>query len=205
MEQIVKFQSDNIIAKIIDGKIYVAIRPICLNLGLDADNALAVINKDEVLKEKVLLHPVQVPENVSNTTPEPDEHRVQVDNFEENSELNTVKNQNRLFSFLPLEYMYGWLFQIKITNTMKPETKEKLKIYKEEVYKILYEHFFGASKKILENVSKRSNLSEEKNKLVLKQEEIKARIKEIETQLQEIDQNNKNLMQNNVRQLELSF
>lgn len=145
-------------------------------------------------------------ENTEKVLPERREHNVQIGDFDKNLDLNVVKSQksqNRNLAFLPLDYLNGWLFQIKFTNTMKTETKEKLKIYKEKIYEILYNHFFGSTKKIIQNVSHRSTLNEEKNNLKIKQHQIKARIKEIEAQLEEIDKNNQLLIKNKVKQLEL--
>ncbi len=86
---------------------------------------------------------------------------------------------------------------------MKPETQEKLLIYKEEIDEVLHDYFFGSTKKILQNVRYRNTLNEEKNDLTIKQDQIKARIKEIEAQLKELDQNNQLLIENKVKQLEL--
>jgi len=59
---------------------------------------------------------------------------------------------------LPEKFIYGWLFQIKYSNTMSDTTKENLSTYKWECYQILYDHFHGA-------ITGRTNALKEKTTL----------------------------------------
>jgi len=82
------------------------------------------------------------------------EHTVQIGN-----------DQARKMICLPLEFLHGWLFQVKFTNTMSDETKEKLIAYKRRCYKALFNHFFGNIKRQLEANEIEIKLLEEINEL----------------------------------------
>jgi len=95
-----------------NNRIFVAIKPICDAIGLDSERQIKNISIDEILG------------------PERSETAVQVG-----------KSQARKMVFLPLEFVHGWLFQIKNRNTMAEETKASLLQYKKECYKVLFNHF----------------------------------------------------------------
>ena len=136
-QEIVKFYGNDLTCIIEEsGQILVVVKPICDDLGLDSDRQIRTISDDDVLG------------------PERSEQTVQVGN-----------DQPRKMVCLPLESINGWLFQIKITNTMQPETKEKLIAYKRQCYKVLFSHFFGNLKKQIEANEMEIRLLEEINEL----------------------------------------
>ncbi len=98
-----------------NGKIYVPVRKICDNLGIDFSAQRTKIAEDEVLNSTVVTVPT-----------------VASDGF------------TRDMFCLPLDMINGWLFQIPV-NFFKGEKKEKIILYKKECYKALSEHFLGDS------------------------------------------------------------
>ena len=118
----VKFNDADIICVVGEfGKIDVVIKPVCDHLGLDSNRQIKKITDDEILGA---------------------ERSVQT--------LRVGNVQSRKMVCLPLEFLNGWLFQIKLTNTMSEETKAKLLDYKRKCYKTLFHHFFGNMKKQIE-------------------------------------------------------
>jgi hypothetical protein len=135
--EVVKFYGNDLTC-IIDesGQILVVVKPVCEALGLDSERQIRTISDDEVLGA------------------ERSEQTVQVGS-----------DQPRKMICLPLEFIHGWLFQVKFTNTMSDETKEKLIAYKRRCYKALFNHFFGNVKKQLEANEIEIRLLEDINEL----------------------------------------
>ena len=104
-----------------NGRIDVVVKPICDQLGLDSNRQIKTLSEDEILRSERSEQTVQVSDD-----------------------------QPRKMVCLPLEFLNGWLFQIKFTNTMSDETKAKLVDYKRKCYKALFNHFFGNMKKQIE-------------------------------------------------------
>jgi len=100
----------------------VLIRPLCDALGVDADWQIRQLKADEMLAPEVCEHTTQVPGD----------------------------DQRRKWVCLPEEYIYGWVAGIQLTNTMRPETKANLTAYKRECYHLLYQHFHGRVRQVLE-------------------------------------------------------
>lgn len=98
-----------------DGQIYVFMRKVCENLGLDWSAQWRRIERDPVLGPSVA---VMATEAVSGVT------RDQV--------------------ALPLKYLNGWLFGVNV-NRIKPELKERLIQYKRDCYEVLANHFLKKS------------------------------------------------------------
>jgi hypothetical protein len=120
--ELVKFNEAEIVCVIGDfGKIDIVIKPICEHLGLNSNWHIKAISDDEILGAERSEHTVQVGDD-----------------------------QPRKMVCLPLEFLNGWLFQIKFTNTMSDEKKAKLVDYKRKCYKALFHHFFGNMKKQIE-------------------------------------------------------
>lgn len=94
-----------------DGIAYVAMKPICENIGLDWDAQRQRIKRDEVLNStKVIITAVG----------------------------NDGKNREMLC--LPIHYLNGWLFGVD-TNRVKAEIKETLITYKKECYQALFDYW----------------------------------------------------------------
>ena len=135
----VKFNDADIICVVGEfGKIDVVIKPICDQLGLDSRRQIRTITEDEILGAERCVHTVRVSLTRKNR-PDVSEQTHQV-----------RKKQPRKMVCLPLEFLNGWLFQIRLTNTMSEETKAKLLDYKRKCYKTLFHHFFGNMKKQIE-------------------------------------------------------
>jgi len=134
--EIVKFCGNDLACIEKEGQILVVVKSICDALDLDNDWHIRAISDDEVLGAERCEHTVQV-----------------------------GTDQPRKMICLPLEFIHGWLFQIKFTNTMSEETKEKLIAYKRSCYKILFNHFFGNIKRQLEANAAEIALLEEINEL----------------------------------------
>ena len=112
-----------------DGINLVLIRPLCEALGVDADRQIRDLKIDEMLASEVSEQTTQVPNH----------------------------GQSRSWVCLPEEFIYGWIFGIKLSNTMQPETKANLTAYKRECYDILYQHFHGAIKRAQREVTRKAN------------------------------------------------
>jgi len=118
---LIKFQNNELIAVTdYDGQIYVAIKPICDAIGLNHDSACAGIKNHQLLGPATQITMVQVGED-----------------------------QPRNYITLPLDMVNGWLFTIN-ANKIRIEARENLLIYQSECFKVLYDHFFGISKKIID-------------------------------------------------------
>lgn len=90
---------------------YVAMRPICENIGLSWSSQLQRMNRDDVLNSVVFM---------INTTG------------------NDGKTYEMIC--LPIQYLNGWLFGID-TNRVKPEIKQTLITYKKECYQALFDYW----------------------------------------------------------------
>jgi len=156
--EIVKFNGSDLICVVSDsGQISVVIKPVCEALGLDSERQIRTITEDEVLG------------------PERSEQTVQVGN-----------DQARRMICLPLEFLHGWLFQVKFTNTMSEETKEKLITFKKRCYQVLSNHFFGNMKKQIETNEMEIRLLEELNDLNSQKNDVAATIREKKSILEKI-------------------
>ena len=98
---------------VVDGLNYILIRPLCEALGVDADRQIRDLRDDEMLLSEVSEQTTQLPGD----------------------------QQRRAYVCLPEEFVYGWIFGIKYSNTMEAETKANLTAYKRECYDALYQHF----------------------------------------------------------------
>lgn len=109
--QIIKFNKQEIPVFFHNNKPYVAMRPICENIGLDWAAQYQRIKRHHVLNSTVVII----------TTVAQD------------------KKEREVFA-LPIGYLNGWLFGIDI-NRVKPEIKDTLIKYQLECYDVLYKHF----------------------------------------------------------------
>lgn len=109
--QIIKFNKQDIPVFFHNNKPYVAMKPICENIGLDWNGQFQRIKRDEVLNSTMCVI-----------------HMVAQD------------GKKREVVALPIGYLNGWLFGIDV-NRVKPEIKSTLIKYKLECYDVLYNHF----------------------------------------------------------------
>ena len=145
-----------------DGINLVLISPLCNLLGVKADHHIEKLKDDEILGPEHRVHGVQVPGDT----------------------------QARSYVCLPEEFIYGWLFGIQLTNTMKPETKANLTAYKRECYDVLYQHFHGAIKRAQREVTRKANNAAEIARLRAR---IEANSPEDFQRLRELEADNKRI------------
>ncbi len=156
-QELVKFYNTQIVCVSDNDKIYVVVKTLCDGLGLDSDRAIKSISEDEILGSERAEQTVQI-----------------------------ANDQPRKMICLPLEFVNGWLFQVKFTNTMSEDTKQSLIRYKRECYKALFMHFFGNMKKQLEANKVEIDLLKEINELTDKKLLINDEIKEKKKLLEKI-------------------
>jgi len=114
----IEFHGDYLTA-IFDGEtVWVAVRPLIENLGLDWSKQYRKILADPVLS--------QVVAQKATTSQGKDGKTYQVKML-----------------CLPLEYINGLLFKINPNKIPNPKIREKVILYQKECYKALYEYFIG--------------------------------------------------------------
>ena len=109
--QVVQFNNQEIPVFFHNNKPYVAMKPICENIGLAWHGQFERIKRDDVLSSTMCVI-----------------HMVAQD------------GKKREVVALPIGYLNGWLFGID-TNRVKPEIKPNLIKYKLECFDVLYNHF----------------------------------------------------------------
>ncbi|WAC26348.1 phage antirepressor N-terminal domain-containing protein [Ancylobacter sp. SL191] len=112
----IEFHGDTLWATEIDGVVYVVIKNICDRLGIDWRAQLKRIQRDAVLAEGVSMMDTPSPGGPQETT------------------------------LLRLDLVNGWLFGIDDSRVRDDETRNRVLIYKRECYRVLFQHFFGASR-----------------------------------------------------------
>lgn len=156
--KIIKFHETELITLIDDaGTPFVAVKPICDAIGLNADSAVRGIKK----------HPILGPE-----------HTVQ--------SVQVGENQKRDYLTLPIQYINGWLFSIDLKK-VKPEAQEKLLMYQKECYQVLFNFFFGVSANVVSRQKQRFELLQEIKSIESQISHFSLRKKEVYKQLDGID------------------
>jgi len=95
-----------------DGKEFVAMKPLCDNLGLEWEPQRKRIQRDEVLSSTTSM-----------------------------MEVVARDGKNREMIFLPIEYLNGWLFGVDISRLKDQATRERMIVYKKECYSALHKHW----------------------------------------------------------------
>lgn len=108
----VKFHNQTLITFEQNGQHYVAMKPICDNIGLDWTAQAQRIKRDEVLAQGMVI--ITIPS----------------------------KGGEQQMLCLPIEYLNGWLFGIKISK-VNPNIRNTLIKYKQECYQALFHHWQG--------------------------------------------------------------
>jgi len=114
-EKFLNFNGKNIHFLSINGTYWVALKPICEALGIDARRARELAKKDGILGSVVSTQALVIPVF--------------------RKDIGSV-NQSKNMTCLPEKYIYGWLFSIK------SKSKELIE-YKKTCYDLLYNHFHG--------------------------------------------------------------
>lgn len=107
----VDFHGQSIIAATIDGKIFVAMKPICDNIGLDWKSQHARIKRHPVLNSTACM-----------------------------TQVVAEDGKQREMLCLPLGMLNGWLFGVDV-NRVKAALREKLMDYQRECFDVLFQHF----------------------------------------------------------------
>ena len=136
--QTISFNNQSLITVEQNGNHYVAMKPICENIGIDWRAQRQRIVRDEVLCSTVVII----------TTVAEDE-------------------KNREMLCLPIQYLNGWLFGIDI-NRCKPEIRDTLIKYKKECYQALHDYWFNGKAERKTTVDDRTGLRNAVNMLVSK-------------------------------------
>ena len=139
------------------GKPFVAVKPICDAIGINANTALKGIRN----------HPILGPDSAIQ------HHQV-------------GENQRREYLMVPIEYLNGWLFSIDI-NKVNPEAQQKLMIYQKECYQVLYNTWFGVNRNIIDKQKQRFLLLQDLRSAETHISLLSHRKKEIYKQLEGID------------------
>ncbi|OSI06794.1 P22_AR N-terminal domain [Neisseria animaloris] len=90
---------------------YAAMKPICENIGLDWVSQHKKIQRNSILKSRMVMMTIRGEDGRPRET-----------------------------TCLPIEYLNGWLFGID-ANRVKPEIRERLLQYQDECFKVLNAHF----------------------------------------------------------------
>lgn len=107
----VEFHGQSILAIMHDGKPYVAMQPICENIGLQWGSQYNRIQRSPVLKSTVFV-----------------------------MKMVAEDGKQREMVCLPLTMLNGWMFGVDL-NRVRPELRDKLMVYQRECFDVLYRHF----------------------------------------------------------------
>ena len=136
--QTISFNNQSLITVEQNSNHYVAMKPICENIGIDWRAQRQRIVRDEVLCSTVVII----------TTVAED-------------------GKNREMLCLPIQYLNGWLFGIDI-NRCNPEIRDTLIKYKKECYQALHDYWFNGKAERKTTVDDRTGLRNAVNMLVSK-------------------------------------
>lgn len=166
----VEFDKNRIQYVYTDCQFFIVIRSICKALGLNVDHHIHALKKEEILKDVLCVHKVR-----------------------------DTKNRTQKMVCLPERFIYGWLFQVRATNTMKSETKSRLITYKRDCYNVLYDHFHGI-------MSKRKNEIKANRDDSKREYEVISQLKELDLfkELQEIKKRKRERVKN-LKELDLQL
>ena len=111
LPQTVKFNNQSIPVFFHNDKPYVAMRPICENIGLDWTAQAQKIKRHHILNSTMVMITIVAQDG-----------------------------KNREMATLPIGYLNGWLMSVDV-NRVKPEIKDTLIKYQLECFDVLYKHF----------------------------------------------------------------
>lgn len=95
-DNILKFKGQTISYTIVDGVFYIAIRPICLSLGLNVDRQIKKIKNDPVLSDAYTI-----------------------------ASTRDSENRIQKMAVLPEQFIYGWLFGVNSKSSAILEYKKQ--------------------------------------------------------------------------------
>lgn len=136
--QTISFNNQSLITIEQNGSHYVAMKPICENIGLSWEPQLLRIKRDNVLSSTMIVMIIVAEDG-----------------------------KKREMICLPIEYLNGWLFGIDI-NRCNPEIRDTLIKYKKECYQALHDYWFNGKAERKTTVDDRTGLRNAVNMLVSK-------------------------------------
>ncbi|WP_307981986.1 phage antirepressor N-terminal domain-containing protein [uncultured Haemophilus sp.] len=136
--QTISFNNQSLITVEQNGNHYVAMKPICENIGLSWEPQLLRIKRDNVLSSTMIVMIIVAEDG-----------------------------KKREMICLPIEYLNGWLFGIDI-NRCNPEIRDTLIKYKKECYQALHNYWFNGKAERKTTVDDRTGLRNAVNMLVSK-------------------------------------
>ena len=136
--QTISFNNQSLITVEQNGNHYVAMKPICENIGIQWESQYNRIRRDDVLNSVIFI-----------------------------MNMTGSDSKNYQMICLPIEYLNGWLFGIDI-NRCKPEIRDTLIKYKKECYQALYDYWFNGKAERKTTVDDRTGLRNAVNMLVSK-------------------------------------
>jgi len=136
--QTISFNNQSLITVEQNGNHYVAMKPICENIGIQWESQYNRIRRDDVLNSVIFI-----------------------------MNMTGSDRKNYQMICLPIEYLNGWLFGIDI-NRCKPEIRNTLIKYKKECYQALHDYWFNGKAERKTTVDDRTGLRNAVNMLVSK-------------------------------------
>lgn len=136
-----------------DGEIFVPIKPICDALGIDVDSQRNKLNSDEFFNSTTAIIAVVAAD-------------------EKTREMYCIR----------LRDVYGWLATIN-PGKVAPEAREVVTRYRRECYDVLYEHFTGSMKRIIETNNAEIELLQNINAAITEEKEARIRRRKAEEAL----------------------
>jgi len=156
--KLVKFYETELISFVDDAGVpFVAVKPICTAIGLDADSAVRSIKTHPILGDVACVHTVR----------------------------DAINRENSMFC-LPIRQINGWLFSIDIKK-VKPEARENLIRYQRDCFDVLFGFYFGVSGNIISRQKQRFELLQDLRETETHISLLSQRKKEIYKQLDGID------------------
>ena len=136
--QTISFNNQSLITVEQNGNHYVAMKPICENIGIQWESQYNRIRRDDVLNSVIFI-----------------------------MNMTGSDSKNYQMICLPIEYLNGWLFGIDI-NRCKPEIRDTLIKYKKECYQALHDYWFNGKAERKTTADDRTGLRNAVNMLVSK-------------------------------------
>lgn len=150
---ITKINGVDIITVDYQGETYVRVKPICDALGISLERQREKIQSDDILSTTAALRGAVA-----------------------------ADGKEREMLYLPLRYVYGWLFTINPKN-VAPGAREAVTRYRRECYDVLYHHFTASMQRTIETNNAEIELLRQINSAISREKEAKGRRRKAEEAL----------------------
>lgn len=125
-----KFHGVEIYAAMVDGMVYVALKPITDGMGLSWHGQLERAKRDPILREGIRV--IRIP-------------------FPRGGTQSAVG--------LLLKYVNGWLFKIESRRIKDQIVRERVQVYQRECYDVLYRHFSDERDRLVKDANETMSLN----------------------------------------------